>query len=85
MDSRRQSIRIKDEIHSITPDDVVAAANGEVPRRLNAYYVEIGGRRFPPKQLLQAATKTTRAFDSAVAVRALQNLGFDVVRLEDAE
>jgi 5-methylcytosine-specific restriction enzyme B len=82
MDSERQQIRIKDEIHSISRDDVVAAANGEVPRRLNSYYVEIGGKRFPPKQLLRAATKTTRTFDSAIAVRALQNLGFEVVRLE---
>ena len=84
MNSDRHTIRIKDEVYYLTRDDVIAAAKGEVPRRLNAYYVEVGGRRFPPKQLLRAATKTTTPFVSAVAVGALQKLGFEVVRLDDA-
>jgi hypothetical protein len=83
MNSSRESIRIRDEVYSISRDDVIAAAKSEAPRRLNAYYVEIEGRRFPPKQLLRAATGTTTPFVSAVAVTALQRLGFDVVRLEE--
>jgi hypothetical protein len=83
MKSDRHTIRIKDEVYSLSRDDVIAAAKGEVPRRLNAYYVEVGGRRFPPKQLLRAATKTNATFVSAVAVSALQKLGFEVVRVED--
>jgi hypothetical protein len=85
MDAGRHNIRIKDQVHSISRDDVIAAARSEAPRRLNAYFVEVEGRRFPPKQLLRAATKTTAAFDSALAVRALQGLGFEVVRLENPE
>jgi hypothetical protein len=77
-----QQIRIKDEVYSISREDVIAAAKGEAPRRLNSYYVEVEGRRFPPKQLLRAATKTKAAFVSATAVSALQKLGFEVVRLQ---
>lgn len=84
MDSDRRTIRIKDETYSLSRADVIAAARSEQPRRLNAYYVEVEGRRFPPKQLLRAATKAQAAFDSAVAVRALQGLGFEVVRIGDA-
>jgi hypothetical protein len=84
MSSDRHAIRIKDEVYSITRDDVIAAAKRESPRRLNAYYVEVEGRRFPPKQLLRAVTNTTEEFVSATAVSALQRLGFEVVRLEDA-
>jgi hypothetical protein len=85
MDSHRHAIRIKDEVYSISRNDVVAAAREEVPRRLNSYYVEVEGRRFPPKQLLRAATKSTADFVSATAVSALQKLGFEVVRVEDAQ
>jgi hypothetical protein len=85
MDSDRRTIRIKDEVYSISRDDVIAAAKSEAPRRLNAYFVEVDGIRFPPKQLLRAATKTTATFDSALAVRALQGLGFQVISLENPE
>ena len=85
MESGRQTIRIKDQLYSISRDDVIAAAKSETPRRLNSYFVEVEGRRFPPKQLLRAATKTTTAFDSALAVRALQGLGFEVIRLDSRE
>lgn len=78
-----QRIRIKDEEHVLTSDDVVAVARRETPRRVNAYYVEIEGRRFPPKQLLRAATKTNQPFDTGVAVRALQALGFKVVKMTE--
>jgi hypothetical protein len=74
-------IRIKSEEHLLSADDIVAVAKRESPRPLVAYFVEIEGRRFPPKQLLQGATQTTQSFDTGVAVRALQALGFDVVRL----
>ena len=79
-----QRVRIKDEEHVLTPDDVIRAARSESPRRINAYFVDIEGRRFPPKQLLRAATKTTRPFDTGVAIRALTALGFKVVSLADS-
>jgi hypothetical protein len=83
MASLARTIRIRDEEHSLSRDDVIAVARNETPRRVNAYFVEIEGRRFPPKQLLRSATRTSKAFDTAVAIRALEALGFAVVRLPD--
>jgi hypothetical protein len=81
MASSPQSIRIKNEEHLLSADDILAVAKREAPRRINSYFVEIDGRRFPPKQLLRGATKTGQPFDTGLAVRALQALGFKVVRL----
>jgi 5-methylcytosine-specific restriction enzyme B len=83
MGGSQQRIRIKSEEHVLTPDDIINAARAEAPRRINSYFVEIEGRRFPPKQLLRAATKTNQPFDTGVAVRALQALGFKVVSLAE--
>jgi hypothetical protein len=82
MASAQQTVRIKDEAHLVSADDIIAVARRESPRRLNAYFVEIEGRRFPPKQLLRGAIRTAQPFDTGVAVRALQGLGFTVVKLE---
>lgn len=76
--------RIGDEEHSLTADDIVAVARREEPRRVNAYFVEIDGRRFPPKQLLRGAIATNRAFDTGVAVRALRALGFQVIAVNES-
>jgi hypothetical protein len=81
MPAKPQTIRIREEEHSLSHEDIVAVARRETPRRVNSYYVEIEGRRFPPKQLLRGATRTDQPFDTGVAVRALQALGFEVVRL----
>jgi hypothetical protein len=77
----KQRIRIKDEEHLVSADDVIAVARRESPRRLNAYFVEIEGRRFPPKQLLRGAIPSAGSFDTGVAVRALQGLGFTVEKV----
>ena len=82
MASAKQTIRIKDEEHLVSADDIVAVAGRETPRRLNAYFVEIEGRRCPPKQLLRGAIRTAQPFDTGLAVRALQALGFKVIKLE---
>ena len=81
MDSTPKRVRIKDQEHTISADDIIKVARREAPRRLNAYFVEIEGRRFPPKQLLRGAIPSAPPFDTGVAVRALQGLGFTVVRL----
>lgn len=73
------TVRIGHEEHVIDGEDILAAANRELPRRLNAYFVEINGRRYPPKQLIRAATGTRQPFVTALAVRALRSLGFDVI------
>lgn len=81
MDSTSKRVRIKDQEHTISAEDIITVARREAPLRLNAYFVEIEGRRFPPKQLLRGALPTARPFDTGVAVRALQGLGFTVVKL----
>jgi hypothetical protein len=83
MDSTSKRVRIKDQEHTISAEDIIKVARREAPRRLNAYFVEIEGRRFPPKQLLRGALPTAPPFDTGVAVRALQGLGFTVVKLSD--
>jgi hypothetical protein len=85
MEGTTHIIRIRDEQHSLTRDDVIRAARNESPRRVNAYFVEIEGRRFPPKQLLRSATGTSKSFDTSVAIRALTTLGFEVVKLADTQ
>jgi hypothetical protein len=74
-------VRIRDEEYVLSRTDIEAVAQRETPRRLNAYFVEVDGRRYPPKQLIRGATRTTHAFDSALAVRALRALGFEVVTI----
>ena len=81
MDATKRRVRIKNQEHTVSANDIVEVARRESPRRVNAYYVEIEGRRFPPKQLLRGAIPTAGPFDTGVAVRALQGLGFAVVRL----
>jgi hypothetical protein len=75
------SVRIGEERHVINRDDVLAVADREPPRRLNAYFVEVKGRRYPPKQLIKGATGTKLPFVTALAVRALSSLGFEVIAL----
>ena len=77
-DNPRTLARIKGEEHWITRDDILRVAANETPRRINAYFVEIEGRRFPPKQLVRSATGTKQFFDTGAAVRVLQALGFSI-------
>ena len=75
------TVRIGGAEHQLSRDDILAVARNEAPRRLNAYFIEIDGRRYPPKQLLRSAIRTSQPFVTAVAVRALRTLGFDVVQI----
>ena len=79
------TVRIGGKEHLLSREDVLAVARREAPRRLNAYFVEIDGRRYPPKQLLSSATQTSQPFVTAVAIRALRSLGFDVVAIAATE
>jgi len=66
----------------ITKDDIMRVASRESPKRVNSYFVEIGGKRYPPKQLVESATGiSTTEFDSQVAVRLLESLGCTVERV----
>lgn len=71
-------VTFRGEEHWITKDDILAVAAKESPRRVNSYFVEIEGKRYPPKQLVRSATGTKQFFDTGAAVRVLQALGFTV-------
>jgi hypothetical protein len=79
------TVRVGEEEYSLSREDILAVAQREPPRRLNAYFVDIDGRRYPPKQLIRSATQTSKPFVTAVAVRALQALGFDVVTIASTD
>lgn len=74
------SVTFRGETYHITRENILSVAERESPRRVNSYFVELNGKRYPPKQLVRAATGTTKFFDSAAAVRVLQVLGFSVSR-----
>jgi 5-methylcytosine-specific restriction protein B len=69
-------IRFKGEEYELSQEDILNAAALQTPQRIITYYVEVGGRRFPPKQLLRAATGTRKPFNSANARALLTKLGF---------
>jgi 5-methylcytosine-specific restriction protein B len=73
-----RSVTFRGEEHWVTKEDILSVAAREAPRRVNSYFVEIGGKRYPPKQLVRAATGTKQFFDTGAAVRLLQALGFTV-------
>lgn len=61
--------------------DVERAAARLDPEPINEHYVLVGGRRFPPKQLLDAVTGLDRAdFTTHQARRVLRRLGFAAYR-----
>ena len=72
------SVKFRGEEHWVTREDILSVASKEPPRRINEYFVEINGERYPPKQLVRSATGTKQFFDTAAAVRLLQALGFSV-------
>lgn len=54
---------------------------GELPEPIHEHYVVVGGRRFPPKQVITLLTGLDRAdFTTHQARRVLQRLGFPVAR-----
>ena len=68
--------------HELDFDRVVAAASRAAPQDIDGrhkYYVVIGGRRFPVKQLFAEATGLRRAeFITDDAFRIFRKLGFDI-------
>ena len=74
-------VTFRGEEHWVTKEDILGVAAKENPRRVNSYFVEINGNKYPPKQLVRAATGTKQFFDTAAAVRLLQALGFEVLKM----
>lgn len=69
----------------LDPARVEAIARTLEPERIQTYVVTIGGRRFPPKQVLAAVSGLDRGdFISTQARSILQRLGFTVARQQEA-
>jgi hypothetical protein len=61
--------------------NITRAMKKTLPEPLNEHYVVIGGRRYPPKQVIAAVTGLDRAdFTTHQARRILMRLGFAAAR-----
>lgn len=68
---------------SLTSDGVVAAAAQQLPEPLRDHFCVVGGRRYPPKQVLALVTGLDRAdFTTHQARRVLRRMGFFCGRRE---
>ncbi len=72
---------IAHRVFSIDPAEVERLLRDELPEPLGDHFVVVGGKRFPPKQVLSAVTGVDRAdFNTHQARRLLSRLGFTVGR-----
>ncbi len=74
----KDSIIIRGEAFGISRESILHAASAAQPASLHRYYVEINGKKFPPKQLIRLVTGTQHSFNSSNARSALTPLQFDV-------
>jgi hypothetical protein len=66
-------------------EGVEAALEGVLPEPDREHYVVLGGRRYPPKQVISHVAKIDRAdFTTHQARRVLRRLGFTTARLGGA-
>ena len=70
------TMRFSGEVHTFTKVDVLNATRGVAPEEIARYYVELHGRRYPPKQVIRLVTRTRKRFNSTNARSALTRLGF---------
>ena len=73
---RTTTFLIHGKKYEISDDDIRSVARIHNPESLVGYYIEVEGKRFPPKQLIRLATGTRDTFNSANARSALTRLGF---------
>jgi hypothetical protein len=71
------TIQILGNDYTFTRDDILRIARITRPDRINTFYVEVEGKRFPPTQLIRAATQAPIAY-SFNSRSALTRLGFDI-------
>ena len=68
---------------NLTPAGIESVASELEPEPIRDHYVVVGGRRYPPKQVLAAATGLDRAdFTTHQARAVLRRLGLGVYRRE---
>jgi len=68
--------------YSLTHEGVVESLRGQEPHEVRRYYVEVQGRRYPPKQVFELATDLSPVeFTTMDAVRILKKLRFEINRV----
>lgn len=78
-------VRIAQQEYTLSPDQVERLLRGVMPEPLGDHFVVIGGRRFPPKQVISLVTGLDRAdFNTHQARRILSRLGYTVGRRSQA-
>jgi hypothetical protein len=79
-------VKISGKTFDLDRERVVGALAGSLPEPLRDHFVVIGGRRWPPKQVISLATGLDRAdFTTHQARRILLRLGFPASRRSTAE
>ena len=53
---RTTTLQIQGKAYEISHDDIRRVARTHNPERLVGYYVEVDGKKFPPKQLIRLVT-----------------------------
>jgi hypothetical protein len=78
--------RVAHQTFQLDRPQVEQALEGILPGPIQAHYVVVGGRRFPPKQVLSCVTGLDRAdFTTHQARRILKRLGFVAARVHAGE
>ena len=73
------SVTISGETYTVSRKQVLNSIKRVQPAKVSKYFVEIGPRRFPPKQLIGTALGIPPiAFTTQYAYSILQRLGFKV-------
>jgi hypothetical protein len=80
--SRTTTIQIQGKEYELGEVNIRRVARTHNPERLVGYYVEVEGKKFPPKQLIRLVSGTRDTFNSSNARSALTRLGF-VIRSTD--
>jgi hypothetical protein len=76
-----RDVRIAGKGFQLRSRDVVRALRKVDPEPIASHFVVIGGRRYPPKQVISAVTGLDRAdFTTHQARRTLMRLGFTAGR-----
>ena len=79
------SFMVNGTAHTLSRAAVSAALRGVTPEPIRAHGVIVDGTAFPVKQAFAVATRIDRLdFTSAVARRKFQQLGYALVREEEA-
>jgi hypothetical protein len=81
LETRTRRFTIARRHYDLSPATVLDSMRGLQPDPVQSHFVVLGGRRFPPKQVISEVTGLDRAdFTTHQARRILANLGFAVGR-----